>query len=84
MFADERFEQPADKPLTVAAYFAGELKTAYVEPVAVGDRLPELPIFLSETTYVLAPLETTYQAAWANCPDVVRELVETARAANPE
>lgn len=73
---DEPFELPPDKPLTVAAYFAGELKTAYVEPVAVGDPLPDLPIFLDDWTYVTAPLEETYQAAWAACPDVIRELVE--------
>ena len=73
---DEPFELPPDKPLTIAAYFAGEPKTAYVEPVAVGDPLPDLPIFLDDRTYVPAPLEATYQAAWANCPDVIRELVE--------
>ena len=27
-FRDEPFELPPDKPLTVTAYFAGELKTA--------------------------------------------------------
>jgi len=74
---DEPFELPPDKPLTVAAYFAGEPKTAYVEPVAVGDSLPDLPLFLDDRTYVPAPLEPTYQAAWANCPDVIRELIET-------
>jgi hypothetical protein len=73
---DESFELPADKPLTVAAYMAGELKRAYVEPVAVGDELPSLPIFLDESTYVPAPLETTYQTAWNRCPEPVRELVE--------
>lgn len=73
---DEPFELPSDKPLTVAAYFAGELKTAYVEPVAVGDPLPDLPIFLDDWTYVPAPLEVTYRAAWEACPDVIRELVQ--------
>jgi hypothetical protein len=70
------FELPADKPLTVAAYSAAEPRTAYIEPVAVGDLLPELPIFLDSATYVPAPLEATYQATWAKCPEVVRELLE--------
>ena len=70
------FELPTDKPLTVAAYSAGEPKTAYVEPVAVGDPLPEMPIFLDPFTYVPAPLETTYQSTWSKCPDAVKELVE--------
>jgi hypothetical protein len=74
---DEPFELPADKPLTVAAYRAAEPKTAYVEPVAVGDPLPGLPIFLDPETYVPAPLETTYETTWAKCPDALREAVES-------
>ncbi len=73
---DEPFELPADKPLTVAAYSAGLPMTAYVEPVAVGDPLPGLPIFLDAATYVPAPLETTYEATWATCPDALKEAAE--------
>jgi hypothetical protein len=76
---DEPFQLPPDKALTVAAYSAGDPKRAYVEPVAVGDPLPGLPIFLYPDTYVPAPLEATYQATWAKCPDALREAVE-----NPE
>src|SRR5437764_11385824 len=42
---DRPFELPPDKLLTVSAYRAAPVKTAYVEPVAVGDELPSLPIF---------------------------------------
>ncbi len=73
---EEPFELPPDKPLTVAAYSAAEPMTAYVEPVAVGDPLPGLPIFLDPYTYVPAPLEATYQATWATYPEVIREEVE--------
>jgi len=73
---DEPFELPPDKPLTVAAYSAAVPTTAYVEPVAVGDPLPGLPIFLDPDTYVPAPLETTYEATWAECPEAVRESVQ--------
>ena len=73
---DEPFELPPDKPLTVAAYLATEPKVAYIEPVGVGDSLPELPIFLDPDTYVPAPLEATYRATWETCPVVVRELIE--------
>ena len=45
-FEDEDFSLPADKPLTVAAYSAGAVKTAYVEPVAVGDDFAEMPLLL--------------------------------------
>jgi hypothetical protein len=76
-FVEEPFELPPDKPLTVAAYSAGPPPTAYVEPVAVGDNLPpRMPIFLSSHEYVPAPLEPTYQATWAKCPEPLKELVE--------
>lgn len=74
--ADRPFELPPDKPLTVAAYRAIPTKTAYVEPVAVGDELPSMPIFLTEFDYVPAPLEATYRASWAAYPAEFKELLE--------
>jgi len=61
---EEPFTLPPDKPLTVAAYAVGTEIVAYVEPVAVGDVLPEMPIFLTAQRYVPCPLEITYQTAW--------------------
>ena len=52
---------PAVKPLTLVAYDAGPPKTAYVEPVAVGDVLKDMPLFLAPGWYVSLPLEATYQ-----------------------
>lgn len=75
LIQDEPFQLPPDKPLTVVAYSAGEPYTAYVEPVAVGDPLPSLPIFLDPEIYVVAPLETTYQATWSKCPEALRGAV---------
>ncbi len=74
--AEHPFELPPDKPLTVAAYRAVPTKTAYVEPVAVGDHLSSLPIFLTEEEYVPAPLEETYRASWAAYPADLKELLE--------
>jgi len=74
--ADTSYRQPAKKPLTLAAYDAGPPKTAYVEPVAVGDTLPEMPLFLRPGEYVLVPLEATYQAAWQNVPQRWRRVLE--------
>lgn len=76
---DEPFPFVPDKPLTVAAYLGGDRPEAYVDPVAVGDPLPSLPIFLSDsdTFYVPAPLEETYMQAWAVYPALLRELIET-------
>lgn len=72
---DEPFELPADKPLTLAAYLARPIKTAFIEPVAVGDTLPEMPIFLHSDRYVPAPLEATYQTTWNACPTPLKDAV---------
>jgi hypothetical protein len=63
-FQEEDFELPADKVLTLAAYDAGPPPVAYVEPVAVGDVLPDMPLFLKPEFYVPAPLEETYKTTW--------------------
>jgi hypothetical protein len=74
---DEPFTLPPDKPLTVAAYSAGTETVAYVEPVAVGDPLPDMPVFLTPDRYVLCPLETTYQTAWEQFPAPLRGPLES-------
>lgn len=73
---DEPFHPPPDKPLTLVAYSAGTVKSAYVEPVAVGDALRDMPLFLEPGAYVPAPLESTYQAAWAVFPAVLKPDLE--------
>jgi hypothetical protein len=72
---EEPFELPPDKPLTLASYSSGVTKTAYVEPVAVGDVLPDRPAFLDPDTYVPVPLEDTYQSTWSVCPEEFKEAV---------
>ena len=72
---EEPFEPPADKPLTLAAYEAGLTQTAYVEPVAVGDPLPDMPLFLEPGSYVPSPLEATYQTTWNACPAPLKDAV---------
>jgi hypothetical protein len=67
--------RPADKLLTVAAYEAGIEVTAFVEPVAVGDALPDVPLFLVPGGHVLVPLEQTYQAAWRTVPRRWRRVI---------
>jgi Protein of unknown function (DUF4058) len=73
---DEEFTLPADKPLTLASYDAGPPPTAYVEPIAVGDTLPEMPLFLEPEFYVPAPLQATYQTSWNHFPGVLKGLLE--------
>ncbi len=74
-FLEEPFELPAGKPLTLAAYVGGPVKTAYIEPVGVGDELPEMPLFLTPERYVPTPLAATYETTWNVCPQPLKEAV---------
>jgi hypothetical protein len=75
---DEPFTLPSDKPLTVVTYAAGTETVAYVEPVAVGDPLPDMPVFLTTDRYVPCPLEATYQTAWEQFPAPLKGPLESA------
>jgi hypothetical protein len=74
---DEPFELPSDKRLTFVAYASGTETVAYIEPVAVGDPLPDMPIFLAPDRYVMCPLESTYRSTWDVFPAVLRGPLET-------
>jgi hypothetical protein len=71
------YDRPADKPLTLAAYESGSIVRAHVQPVAVGDPLIPMPLFLEPGRYVELPLEETYQAAFASVPRRWRAVLET-------
>jgi hypothetical protein len=58
------FTPPNDKPLTLAAYETGPRKTYYVEPIAVGDTLTTMPLFLAPGRHVPMPLEESYTATY--------------------
>jgi hypothetical protein len=70
---DVPFELPPDKRLTLVSYSAGTEKVAFIEPVAVGDILPDMPLFLEPEKHVPAPLESTYEAAWAVYPAPLKD-----------
>ena len=52
---DEPPELPKDKPLTLAAYISGSAIAAHIEPVAVGDPLPDMPLYLRLRTISHVP-----------------------------
>jgi hypothetical protein len=74
--SDECYTAPPDKPLTLAAYSAGQIKRAFVQPLAVGDDLPGMPLFREAEAYVNVPLEATYQAAYRGVPARWRRVLE--------
>lgn len=74
---DPTYRAPEGKPLTLAAYAAGRRrKRAYIEPIGVGDELPDMPVFLRPGWYVNVPLGPTYQAAWRGVPRRWRDVLE--------
>jgi hypothetical protein len=77
MFHVEPFEFPTGKDRILASYEAGREKVAYVEPVAIGDILPSMPLFLTSGKHIKVPLESTYLLAWTDCSEGLREVVET-------
>lgn len=62
------YERPDNEPLTLASYDAATGVRAFVEPVAVGDSLIDMPLFLAPRRHVLVPLEETYQKAFDSVP----------------
>ncbi len=63
------FHLPLGKPLTIASYSSAAELRAFVDPVAIGETLPDVPLFLEPEAYVKVPLEATYQAAWEPFPE---------------
>ncbi len=67
---------PADRPLTLASYESQPPETrAYIERLAVGDAVPDMPVFLEPGHHVAVPLRETYDAAFAAVPLRWREVI---------
>jgi hypothetical protein len=75
-FSDDAAPLPPDEPLTLAAYSAGPVKRAYVEPTAVGRELVPMPLFLDPELYVNVPLETSCRAAYRGVPRRWRQMLD--------
>jgi hypothetical protein len=79
-FDEGPYDLPVAEPLTVASYAAGPPVKAYVEHLAVGGAVPDMPLFLHAERYVSVPLEATYQAAYRGVPAFWRDVLEGRRA----
>jgi hypothetical protein len=74
---DVEFTLPPEKPLTVGAFVGGAIPDAFVQPMAVGSAVPEMPLFLTPQIYIPVPLEQTYQSAFDAVPSVWRNVLTT-------
>lgn len=72
---EEDFRLPRGKPLTLVSYCCGYPMTAFVEPIAVGAKLPAMPLFIDSDIYVPVPLGETYAATWKICPEEFRDII---------
>jgi hypothetical protein len=61
----------------MVSYQVDPILTAYVEPIAVGNPLPDMPLFLDREEHVFVPLEETYQTTWNVLPVEIRKLFES-------
>ncbi len=73
---DRPYELPDEQPLTLAAYAAANPPVAYLDHLAVGQTLPEMPLFLIADGFIRLPLQATYDAAYQGMPEFWREVIE--------
>jgi hypothetical protein len=81
---DGDFALPDDKPLTCVSYVGYPGVEVFLEPVAVGDALPDMPLFLTRRVYVPVPLEATYQSAWEAVPEFLRDVLASPPSNGPK
>lgn len=67
----------------VSSYGAGPRPEAYLEHLAVGPPLAEMPLFLNPDRYINLPLEPTYVAAYRGMPGFWRDVLEGRQPAPP-
>jgi hypothetical protein len=75
-FDDEPYVLPANEPLTLASFAAAPSIEAYLEHLAVGAPLADMPLFLTPDRYINTPLERTYGTAYHGMPAFWRNVLE--------
>jgi hypothetical protein len=75
---DAEYDLPESQPLTLASYESRgrDPVAAWIEHLAVGDPLIDMPLFLREDYYVNIPLQPTYDQAFRGLPEVFRTVLE--------
>ena len=58
------------------AYRVEEAPRAYFDRIAVGQQLPDMPIFLTPFHYVNVPLEQTYMESYRGAPERWKQVIE--------
>ena len=66
----------ATEPLGISSYRVDEVPRAYFQPLAVGQPLPDMPVFISPLHYLNALLEQTYRDAYRGVPERWKRVIE--------
>jgi len=66
---------PPEQPLQCVSYVGGNAPEFFGEPFAVGDPLPDMPLFLTPDVYVNVGLEATYNSAFEVMPHYWQDVV---------
>lgn len=72
----ESWSAPTDRPLTLVGYESALAVRAFVQPLAIGESLIDMPLYLEPGGYVLVPLEDTYSRAFEAMPKRWRSVIE--------
>jgi Protein of unknown function (DUF4058) len=81
---EEDFTFPEGKDRILVSYQTGGERAAYIEPIGVGDPLPDMPLFLTTDLHIMVSLEPTYQTTWHASPAELRDAVETGVVPDPD
>ena len=73
------YDPPEDRPLCCAGYRAGADWRAFAEPLAVGDPLPKVPLFLTPRHHVPLDLAPSYPRARRNVGPYWEQVVRGLR-----
>jgi hypothetical protein len=72
----EEYVLGRERPLTTVAYISGAaLVDAFVNHFAIGEPIPEMPLFLTRENFIRVPLEAAYMAAWEDVPPQYQEIL---------
>jgi hypothetical protein len=75
-YIGEAYENPRDRPITLASYERDLALRAYVQHRAIGEPLPAMPLFVRPGAHVLVPVEDTYNSAFDAVPHRWRSVLE--------
>jgi hypothetical protein len=74
---DRDYVVSEEQPLACVSYIGGAAAEAFIEPFAVGQPLPDMPLFLTSEVYISVPLAATYQSAFDRIPAFWRDVLSS-------